>query len=385
MPFSQNSRAGLSFVPEVTFGVTPGSPTLVSLPINTHSLDLSKERVTGNEIQPDRMLRVDRHGNRSVSGDIVVDLRKGDFDAFFESCLMSAFADSATLATLTATSSAGTATITFAAQTVPPYPVGSAITVAGITPAGFNGTWTVTACTTTSVSFLNGTAGPQTVAGTIKNRALKVGITPKSFSIEDAALDIAQFRLFTGMTVDTAAVSIKPNSMIATTFSLVGKDMTMSGTSVDPTKDPSSINQPFDSYSGTLSIGNAGAAMTAVALITGIDFSISNSLAPTFVVGSSSTPQIEFGMCSVEGTITAYFEDATLINRFINETTSAFQVTVNDPSGASNYTFHFPRVKINGASVPVDGPTGSRVISLPFVALYDTAENTNIEIIRNPS
>jgi hypothetical protein len=385
MPFSQNSRAGLSYVTEVTFGVTPGSPVFVTLPINTHSLDLTKDRVQGNEIQPDRMARVDRHGNRQTGGDIAVDLRKGDFDAFFESALMSAFANSTPLATLTATSAAGTATVTFAVQTTPPFPVGSAITIAGVTPAGFNGTFTVTACTTTSVSYLNGTAGPQTVAGTIVNRVLKVGVTPKSFSIEDAATDIAQFRLFTGMTVDTAAISIKPNSMISATFSMIGKDMTLSGTSLDPTKDPSSLNQPFDSYSGSLSLGNAGAAMTAVALITGIDFSISNSVAPTFVVGSASTPQLEFGMATVEGTITAYFEDATLINRFINETASAFQVTVNDPTGLSNYTFHFPRVKINGAAVPVDGPTGSRIVTLPFVALYDTAENTNVEIIRNPT
>lgn len=385
MPFSQNSRSGLSYVTEVTFGVTPGSPVFVTLPDNTHSLDLTKDRVQGNEIQPDRMLRVDRHGNRKAGGDIVVDLRKGDFDALFESALMSSFANSTPIATTTATSAAGTATIGFTAQPTPPFPVGSAIVVAGVTPAGFNGTWTVTACTTTSVSFLNATAGPQTVAGTIVNRALKVGVTPKSFSIEDAATDIAQFRLFTGMTVDKAAISIKPNAMVTATFGMVGKDMTISATSLDPTKDPSSLNQPFDSYSGSLSIGNAGAAMTAVALITGIDFSISNAVTPTFVVGSASTPQLEFGMATVEGTITAYFEDATLINRFINETTSAFQVTVNDPTGLSNYTFHFPRVKINGAAVPVDGPTGSRIITLPFVALYDTNENTNIEIIRNPT
>lgn len=384
MPFSQGSRSGLSYVVESTFGVTPGSPALVQLPINTHTLDLTKDRVQGNEIQPDRMLRVDRHGNRKAGGDIVVDLRKGDFDAFLESALMSAFANSSPIATLTATGSAGTATLTFAAQPTPPFPVGSAITVAGVTPAGYNGTYTVTACTTTSVSFANPTTGAQTVAGTIINRALKVGSTPKSFSIEDAATDIGQFRLFTGMQVDTVAISIKPNQMVTATFSMVGKDMTIAASSVDATKDASSANQPFDSYSGALSIGNAGSPMTSVAIITGIDFSIANALAPTFVIGSPSTPQLEFGMATVEGTITAYFEDATLINRFINETATAFQVTVNDPSGLSNYTFHFPRVKINGASVPVDGPA-SRVITLPFVALYDSVENTNIEIIRNPT
>jgi len=384
MAFSQGSRSGLSYVAESTFGVTPGSPAFVQLPINTHSLDLTKDRVQGNEIQPDRMLRVDRHGNRKAGGDIVVDLRKADFDAFLESALMSAFANSTPIATTGASGATGTATITFVAQPTPPFPVGSAITVAGVTPAGYNGTYTVTACTTTSVSFANATTAAQTVAGTIVNKALKVGTTPKSFSIEDAATDISQYRLFTGMTVDSVSISTKPNQMVTTTFSMVGKDMTISGVSLDPTKDPSSSNQPFDSYSGALSIGNSGSPMTAVAIITGIDFSISNGLSPTFVVGSPSTPQLEYGMATVEGTLTAYFEDATLINRFINETASAFQVTVNDPSGLSNYTFHFPKVKINGASVPVDGPA-SRVITLPFVALYDSVENTNIEIIRNPT
>lgn len=385
MAFAQGSRSGLSYVVESTFGTTPASPAYIQLPYNTHSLDLTKDRVQGNEIQPDRMLRVDRHGNRKAGGDIVVDLRKGDFDPFLESCFMSAFADSATIAT-TATAGTGTiATLTFANQTIPPFPVGSAITIVNTVPSGYNGTYTVTACTATSVSYANATTGTQTTAGTIKNKALKIGTTPKSLSIEDAAADIAQFRLFTGMTVNTAAISIKPNAMISATFSMVGKDMTISGTSLDPAKDASSTNQPFDSYSGAIAIADAGATggLSSVATITGIDFSITNTLAPTFVVGSATTPQLEYGMATVEGTITAYFQDATLINRFVNETTSAFQVTVNDPSGASNYTFHFPRVKINGAAVPVGGPT-SRVVTLPFVALYDTVENSNIEIIRNP-
>jgi hypothetical protein len=252
------------------------------------------------------MLRVDRHGNRSVAGDIVTDLRKGDYDAFLES------------------------------------------------------------------AFFN----------TFSTNVLKIGTTPKFFSIEDAATDIAQFRLFTGMAVSSLAVSIKPNQMVTGTFSMVGKDMTISGTSVDAVKTASSVNQPFDSYSGALSVGTAGGALSSVAIVTGIDFTINNALAPTFVVGSASTPQLEYGMATVEGTITAYFEDASLINRFINETATGLQVVVDDPTGASDYTWLFPRVKINGADVPVDGPA-SRIITMPFVALYDTTEATNIELTRS--
>lgn len=305
MAFSQGSRSGLSYVAESTFGTTPGTPSLIQLPYTTHSLDLTKDRVTGNDIQPDRMPRVDRHGNRTMSGDIVADLRKGDYDPFFESAFMNTFS----------------------------------------------------------------------------TNVLKIGTTAKSFSIEDAATDIAQFRLFTGATVSSMAVSIRPNQMVTGTFSMIGKNMTISGTSVDAVKTASSTNQPFDAYSGTLKIADAGGVLASSAIVTGFDFTLSNALAPTFVVGSSTTPQLEYGMATVEGTITAYFEDAALINRFLNETQTALEVSVDDPTGSSDYTFLFPRVKINGASVPVDNPT-SRIITLPFVALYDTTEATNIKLTR---
>jgi hypothetical protein len=305
MAFSQGSRSGLSYVPEVTFGTTPAAPALIQLPYNTHSLNLTKERVTGNDIQPNRMVRTDRHGNRSVAGDIVVDLRKGDYDALLESAFFS----------------------TFAAD------------------------------------------------------LLKIGTTPKFFSIEDAATDINQFRLFTGMSVSSLAVSVRPNQMVTGTFSMVGKNMTISATSVDAVKTASSVNQPFDSYSGNMSIGNDNLTLASIATVTGLDFTINNSLAPTFVVGSSSTPQLEYGLASVEGTITAYFEDATLINRFLDESATAARIIVNDPTGLSSYNWIFPNIKINGADVGVDNPT-SRIVTLPFVALYDSTQDTNIKLTR---
>src|SRR6056297_590249 len=302
MAFAQGSRSGLSYIVETEFGTTP-SGNFTAIPYNTHSLNLTKERVTGNEIQPDRMLRVDRHGNRSVAGDIVVDLRDGNFDPFLESALQGSF----------------------------------------------------------------------DVGGD-----LAVGVTPKFFSIEDAAQDISQFRLFTGMSVSSMSVSIAPNQMVTTTFSMIGKDGTISGTG--QTVDDATISQPFDSYSGDVAIGDV-ASSSVIAIVTSLEFSIDNAQAPTFVVGDDSAPQLETGMATVEGTLTAYFEDAALINRFIDETESELTVSVDDPTGANSYTFAFPKIKVNGADVPVDGQT-SRIITLPFVALYDATTETNLMIQR---
>jgi hypothetical protein len=301
MPFAQGSRSSLSYIVESAFGTTPAG-NFTNLPFSTHSLNLTKDRVAGNDIQADRMPRVDRHGNRQVAGDIAVDLRDADYDDFLESAMLNV--------------------------------------------------WSTT--------------------------TLKVGTTPKFFSIEDYAADIDQARLFTGCSVSSMAVSLAPNQMVTTTFSMVGKDMTISAT--EKTQDAASGAAPFDAYSGDVSIGNVGSG-SVVAIVTGLDFTLNNAFAPTFVIGDDSAPSLEYGRAEIEGTITAYFEDTALINRFLDETESELEVSVNDPTGTNAYTFLFPRIKINSADVGVDGPT-SRIISMSFVALYDVTENTNLKITR---
>lgn len=293
MAFSQGSRSSLSFITEETFGTTPVDSDFKNLPFSTQSLNLSKDRLAGTDIQADRMARVDRHGNRQTAGDIVVDLRDADYDTLLECAMLSSF-----------------------------------------------------------------DAGDHT---------MKVGVIPKFLSIEDYAADIDKARLFTGMTVSTMAISLAPNQMVTTTFGMVGKDMTVSGD--EKTQVAATGAAPFDSYSGDIGIGNVGSPST-VAIVTSLDFTLTNSYAPTFVIGDDSAPSLEFGRAEVEGTMTVYFENADLITRFLNETETAIQVSVDDPTGANAYTFDFPRVKINSADVGVDGPT-SRMISLSFVALRD--------------
>ena len=70
--------------------------------------------------------------------------------------------------TVTATSGTGTvATLTFAAQTVAPFPVGSVIAVFGHVPLGYNGTYRVRTCSTTQVTYDSTTTGALTTGGTV--------------------------------------------------------------------------------------------------------------------------------------------------------------------------------------------------------------------------
>lgn len=304
MSFSQGSRSSLYFKAQSDFTTTATS-NYATLPFKSHSLALTKDRLEGADIIADRMPRVDRHGNRNSAGSIEVDLRKGAYDDFIESVMMSTFDSS---------------------------------------------------------------------------DEITVGTTMKYLSIEDAALDITQYRLFTGMAVSTASFNIAPNQMVQTTFEMVGRNMTQSGSSSAGTPTAATTNAPFDSYNGAIYEGGVGSG-DLIEIVTAIDFSVSNSLAPTFVVGSSITPQLEYGRAVIEGNLTVYYENATMINKFLNETESELQVSVDDPTGSNAYTFYFPRVKYNGGDVPVANPQ-SRTISMPFVALYDSGEGTNLRITR---
>lgn len=309
MPFAQGSRTRLSVSQETSFGVLPSSPQFTEIPFKTHSLSLTKERVQGEDIRSNRMLAIDRHGNRSAGGSIEVDMRRGDYDIFLESVMFNTFDTS---------------------------------------------------------------------------DELVIGTTPRFISIEDAALDITQFQHYQGMAVNTASFSIAPNQMVQTTFEMVGKDMVQSGTAQDATVTAPQGFEPFDSYNGALFEGGTGTG-DLICNISALDFSITNSLAPVYSImcaaNNSSAAQLEYGMAMVEGTLTAYYEDATLINKFLNETETSLSITLDDPTQSNGYTFIMPRVKYNGANTPVANPQ-SRFIEIPFVALYDEGTATMLRIIR---
>jgi hypothetical protein len=309
MAFSQGANSRLSIAAESSFGVLPSSPSFLTLPIRSQSLDLVKQRVQGADIIGDRMQGVDRHGNRSVTGAIEVDLRRGDYDLLLESAFFNSFDT---------------------------------------------------------------------------NDHLTIGRTPQFFALEDAALDITQFRQFEGCLVNTATFNIAPNQMVQTTFDIVGRDMAQAQASLDASPTAPLGFEPFDSFNGDLLEGGIGTA-DGLCIVSALQFSIANEVTPAHVImcagNRDRAAQMQYGMATVEGTMTVYYEDETFIDKFLNETESVLSVTVDDPTGTNGYTFYFPRIKYNGAAVPVANMQ-SRMIELPFVALKDDVTGYSLRLTR---
>jgi hypothetical protein len=214
--------------------------------------------------------------------------------------------------------------------------------------------------------------------GAWSTNVLKAGTTLKSFTAERRFEDIAQYQVFTGCIVNTMSLTITPNAMVTGSFGILGKDASFSGSSLgNPTAAPT--HPPFDAFTGALEEGGS-----AIATVTSIELNLDNGMSPAFVIGSAVTPQLIVGRSNLTGTITAYFDSLSLLNKFLNETESSLSVTLDGASGG-DLVISIPRLKYSGGSNPVTGSTEAVMLSLPFQALRSAADGTNLVITRVPA
>lgn len=208
---------------------------------------------------------------------------------------------------------------------------------------------------------------------------LVAGTTRRSFTIERYFEDITQYLRYTGVELNTLNLSVSPNSIVTCNFGVLGQGQdTVAQTAIAGSSYASATTtKPFDSFTGTIKEGGS-----TIAVVTSLEMSLENGLETAFAIGSTETNQPTIGKSRVTGTLTAYFIDETLINKFINETESSLELVLTDLDGNS-YTITLPRVKYNSAS-PDTNADGAITIPLEFVALYDTSTATNIKIVRDP-
>jgi hypothetical protein len=105
----------------------------------------------------------------------------------------------------TATSGTGT-TATLTTTSNHNLAVGDRITVAGVTPTGYNGTFIVTAAATNSVSYANATTGSQTVAGTVSVDA-QASITTRSAATSGLIIRMSASQASNGFQVQNSSGS----------------------------------------------------------------------------------------------------------------------------------------------------------------------------------
>ena len=397
MAFAAGSYHGLSYLAETTFGVTP-SGTYKNLRHTSCSVALSKDGFQSNELRSDRQISDFRHGAIRVQGDVGIEFSYGEFDALLEAATFGTWSAGGTGGILKAGTTARSFTLRrrfgdilldglFTGCMINTFSLSipaNAMVTGSFSFIGKDGQYIGTPHTcTVTVTAGTGAGGAGTVTLTINGTAHTTASIPESSDAETVATAISTKLTTDGITHTRtgAAIALTVNALNGATPTVVFS----LGTATGPTATVGTIaaiaptasltDSPFDSFSGTLSEGGS-----PIAVVTSIDLSLANGLEPVFVVGSNTTPKIVPGRSNLTGSLSAYFENRSMLDKFINETESSIELELIDVDG-NKYDIEIPRIKYTGADNGVSGE-GAIVMNMPWQALYDSNEATNIKITR---
>ncbi|MCP3065837.1 phage tail tube protein, partial [Myxococcus sp. K38C18041901] len=365
---ASGQRTALRFTAEGDYGV-PATTTYQALRFTGTSLNMPKETYQSNEIRADRQTADLRHGMRTAAGDVSFELSRGTFDELLSGALSGTW-EAVTTGAVSLEADADDesfvrATGSFLADGFLP---GDEVAATGFATAGNNGRAKVVAVTALSLTVdkalvADAAAAARTIA--LVGRRLKNGVALKTYSFERAFEDIGQYLLYRGLAINAMKLSVKPGEIVTGSVTLLGKDMVQATVSHATTLTPAGTASPFDAFTGSIREGGA-----VVANVTGVELDITNGRTTQGVIGERSPTEVHEGGLTVSGSLTAYFQDASLLNRFINEEESNLEVVLVDVNGVDFHRWYLPRVKYTTGDLdnPKEGPV---VLSMSFTALVD--------------
>lgn len=345
------------------------------------TLDLQKDTYESGEIRSDRQVADFRHGTRRVSGAISGELSPRTYFPLIEAVHRDTSTAGVVLDETDLTSCEATGS-TFVFGGGDPVALGLGVGMVirftnlsealnnarNFTIISFGGTSNRTITVTPAPTAMGAdSAFTLTVPGktTIVPAA---GHVRRLFAFEHYHDDLDIARLFTECRVHGYRIGLPATGMGTIEIPVMGRNMTvLSGGSAPYFTSPTAAGTDgiTAAVNGTLLV-----AGTAVGVVTGIELNAEIAASMPAVVGQNFAPDIILGRYRLTGQVTALFENATLLNAFLNETEVSILARFDATSAANTdaVSFLLPRVKFGGASIPGTGE-GEQIVTLPFQAL----------------
>lgn len=210
------------------------------------------------------------------------------------------------------------------------------------------------------------------------------GHVSRKCAVEVYNEDIDVARLYTETRVSGFTLQLPASGMSTIEFPMMGRNMHLLQDGVAPYFDaPAAETETgiFAAVNGLIQVNGV-----AVGVITGINVQLDMSPSADPVVGQNVVPEIFLGRANVTGQITAFFQDGTLINAFVDEDEISLLVYLTTESAPNSpaFTLYLPRIKLSDADTQTSGE-GGQSITLPFQGLKSSGapgvDATTIQIV----
>lgn len=381
MPFGVTNRVQLRFKPEASFGTTPGTGNHYPLRITDEALKYAIRTTQSNELRSDRQITDLVQIGAGAEGSVGFEFSYGEFDHLLASSLQNSWSVIGTNGAYTGTATFASTSVTFSGSPgLSNISSGQYFRIDDGTSAN-SGWYLASAATATSVTITGGTFATGTRSATIQAARVANGTTQSSYSIERYNADLTLYGNHRGMTPSTLQLNLAPGAILNGNIAFMGQDQqAVVGSSYMPGTSVASLtNSVYNSVANVFSVLEGGTSVTGVRSLT---LNVNNNLRGQEVIGTLGYAGIGAGQSVITGTLELYFQNATLYNKFVNNTASSLAVRVSASSTGIGYVLRFPNVKYTDSGTPTPGANQDIILSQPFQALRDSSTNAQMLIDR---
>lgn len=390
---SDANRVSIRYVEESTGGTTPASPTLEEIKLTgTSDMGFTPETVVSEIIRSDRQENDLILINGTVGGQFDTELISAVHDDLIEGVL---WADSTwTTETVKQASFNGTVTLdTPTGQTTivdsdtngtigaGGIAAGDWIEVSDGTNTNYMRVASVTNGDTLVVEGINHTVATGTLT-VVQGSEITNGSTQKYFTFEKAYLDHSPvtYEYLRGMVPGTMSLTTSSSAIVTGSFGFTGFSHQATTTRVAGASDqaaPAGVTYNASSNVATIAEGGSNGLNIA----TEISIEIDNNLRELNAIGTLGAAEIGAGTFSVSGSIQTYFEDATMLDKLINNTETSLSFAFTDGAGTT-MIFDLPSIKFSEGVPEVPGKNEDVMLNLGFQAFANSTLGYTMKVTR---
>lgn len=391
MTASTSNRISLRYVVEDEFGVVPDdTPNMSEVRLTGESLRGDASYVQSAEIRSDRQVPDVVRTGIGASGNIEVEWSLPTFQDFIAMALMADGAsladawadqvDALSLTTVAITKSGNEVTFTKSGA-FGSFTAKSWVYVSGCADAGNNGLFKVKTQASGAITVFNPAGVANASDGCSIRQAAQVvnGTTFRSMYLERQYNDLTnKIRPFTGMAIETWALSVSATAILTGSFGWMGKQQLAIASSTAGSGSP--VAAPTDGVCNAVDHVQAVYESNSYNRfdITDFNFSMTNNFRQRMIVGTLGPISIGAGTIGITGGVDSFFEDEGVADDFVNDTPSMLAFTID--RGNYAMVIEFPRVKYESAEQTAGGLDQDIINAMTWRAYMHETELVSIRV-----
>lgn len=385
MALASTSLIQIRFIQESTLGTTPTTGQNYDLRVTGESLDYAIQKEVSKEINSSRTTISEAPVSASASGGVQGELSYNEYDALLAGLMQSTWTVYGTngvqgsASTITATATTLTAGVaTSGNDSWANLKKGQWFRLSH--PATANDgklfrTSTSVAATTTVITLDTNTPASvvgSTAGGIVQTSRLTHGTTLVSFSIERQVTDVAQYFLYKGMCPSKLSIQAAAGSLTTLSLDFMGLSVARAGTTgiTGSTNNSSLAFGVHSAVSNANSLIWEGGAPAAGTYVKSISLEYDNSLRAQQAIGSLAAVGIGVGTIAAKATMSVYFANGNLFDKFIANTASSLNWATLDSSG-NGYVFSAPVANVASYKITAGGKDQDLMADVTFTLLED--------------